>query len=249
MVKTTFIFSLVAIVAVSANAQMATNVPTSASSITGAWTDPALNHNKLLIQKTGEGNYKIIGTFKVMGTSYLYGENHKGDMFATEAKAFNIYLSYNTYNQEVEFTSTSNPEKPLIKEPGTVDSFMIHPNIQSGITEKLKFFYGPLIGSKEKAYFLLLHGGTRFSIYKRYKSELGYVSSNYIQSELREFDLQVEYFYTDTQGKGVKKLKPNAFTVTKEFKDIKDLSAVVTADDFSVNPDAAFKKAFETLNN
>jgi len=234
---------------VSVNAQMATNVPSSASSAFGAWTDPALNHNKLLIQKTGEGNYKIIGTFKVMGTSYLYGENHKGDMFAPEAKAFNIHLSYNTYNQEVEFTSTSNPEKPLIKEPGTVDSFMIHPNIQSGITVELKFFYGPLIGSKEKAYFLLLHGGTRFSIYKRYKSELGYVSSNYIQSELREFDLQVEYFYTDTQGKGVKKLKPNAFTVTKEFKDVKELSAVVTADDFSVNPDAALKKAFETLNN
>ena len=92
----------------------------------------------------------MIGTYKVVGSSYLFGEHHKGDMFAPEAKAYNIFISYNTYNQEVEFYSTGNPDKSLVREPGTLDSFIIHTNIESGITSPLKFVYGPLLGTKDK---------------------------------------------------------------------------------------------------
>jgi hypothetical protein len=246
-------------------AQMSTNVPTALSANSGSmtalpdrygnltpdsrgWTDPAQNHNKLLQQHTSEGMYKLIGAYKVIGSPFLYGEYHSADMFAPEVKAYNIFISYNTNNQEVEFYSKGNPDKSLVREPGTLDSFIIHPNIDLGIFTPLKFVYGSVLGVKDKCYFLEICKGERFSLYKRYKSELGYVSGNYIQSELRQFDLEYEYYYTDTEGKGIKKIKPNAPAVIKEFKEVKDLSAVVNTDAFTANPEEAFRKAFEYLN-
>lgn len=240
-------------------AQLATNVPVSLSANSGnmvsgqpdsrGWTDPALNHNKLLQQQTSEGMYKMIGVFKVVGSAYLFGEHNKADMFSTEAKAYNIFISYNTYNQEVEFYSTSNPDVPLVKEPGDIDSFIIQSNIGMGIVTPLKFIYGSHIGSNEKTYFQELYAGEKYSIYKRYKSELGIVSTNYVQSELRQFDLNYGYYYTDNGKKSMKKIKANASNVIKEFKSIKDLSSVATNEAFSANPDAAFIKSFDYLNN
>lgn len=247
-----------AVITNSSFAQMSTNVPVALSANSGSmvsrapdsrgWTDPALNHNKLLQNRTSEGMYKMIGAYKVVGTSFLYGEHLSADMFAPEVKAYNIFISYNTYNQEVEFFSKGNPDKSLVREPGTLDSFIIHQNIDLGIFSPLKFVYGPVLGTKDKYYFLEVCKGERFSLYKRYKSELGYVTSNYVQSELRQFDLEYEYYYTDTEGKGVKKLKPNAASVIKEFKGIKDLSGVVSVDDFTANPESAFCKALGSLN-
>ena len=212
------------------------------------WTDPALNHNKLVQQQAGDGMYKLIGPYKVVGTQFLYGEHHMGDMFSTEAKAFNIFISYNTFNQEVEFYSTSNPDRPLIKEPGEVDSFMIHQNIELEINTPLKFVYGTHLGSGDKYFYQEVYAGKQFSLYKRYKSELGYVSTNYVQSELRQFDLTFEYYYNETGKKGVKKIKPNASSVVKEFKNIKDLSVAVNSAEFDVNREESLRKAFDYLN-
>lgn len=218
------------------------------ASAQSGYMDNALNYSRLIIEKTTEGMYKLIGPYKVVGTSYLFGEKNKGDLFSADAKAWNINLSYNTYNQELEFYSSSNPDKPLIKEAGTVDSFILHQKIESGITNPIKFVYGNLIGSKDKFYFQEVCTGSRFNLYKQYKSELGYVSSNYVQSELRQFDLSYEYYYTDTETKAIKKIKPNSANVIKEFKNIKDLSGDITADDFLMNPEAAFCKVFNLLN-
>lgn len=212
------------------------------------WTDPALNHNKLLQQQAGDGVFKLIGPYKVIGSSYLFGEHHKADLFAPEAKAFNIYVSYNTYNQELEFYSSSNPNSPLVKEPGTVDSFMIHANKEAGFEHPLKFIYGAALGTKEKYFFQEICKGEFFSLYKRYKSDLGYSSSNYVQSELRQFDLQYEYYYQEKGSKSLKKIKPNSVSVVKEFKSVKDLSPDITAKDFEGNPETGFCKAFGLLN-
>lgn len=213
-----------------------------------AWTDPALNHNKLLQQQSAEGHYKIIGPYKVIGSQYLFGEHHKADMFTPEARAYNIFVSYNTYNQEVEFYSTSNPGTPLVREPGTVDSFTIHSNTELGISENLRFIYGTALGSKDKFYYQELYCGKKYSIYKRYHSDLGYVGTNLAQSELRQFDLQVDYYYTASGSKGLKKLKANAPSVIKEFRDVKDLSSFISADMFTAKPEEALRKAFISLN-
>lgn len=211
------------------------------------WTDPALNHNKLL-QQTVDGVYKLIGPYKVIGNPYLFGEHHKADLYAPDAKAFNIYISYNTYNQELEFFSSSNPNTPLVREPGTVDSFVLQANKEIGIDHPLKFVYGAALGTRDKNYFQEVCSGPYFSLYKRYTSDLGYSSSNLAQSELRQFDLQYEYVYLEKGGKSLKKLKPNSVSVVKEFKETADLSRVVAPQDFEGNPEPAFCKAFQVLN-
>jgi hypothetical protein len=214
-----------------------------------AWTDPALNHNRLIQNQNGDGKVKLIGPYKVKGSSELYGEYHKADLFAPEVKAYNIYISYNTYNQEVEFYSTSNPNQPLIREPGTLDSFVILEDSSIGIAKSLKFIYGSHLDAKEKSYFLELYSGKRFSLYKRYKSDLGYVSSNIGETELRQFDLLYDYFYVDHEKKGIKKLKANPSVIVNEFKKAKDLSAVIDNEAFSLNQEYSMLKAFEALNN
>jgi hypothetical protein len=211
--------------------------------------DPALGHNRLLREKTGgEGFFRQIGPYKVKGSPYLFGGKIKGDMFSIEAKAYNIYLSYDTYDQNVGFFSTSNPDQALVKEPGDIDSFILHANPELLIHTPAKFIYGPHLGSKEKVYFQEIYAGPKYSVYKKYKSDLGIVSDNYIQSELRQFDLLVEYVYTDSEKK-MKKIKPNAFAVTKEFKKVKDLSGLITDEIFAANTEEAFRKTFEYLNN
>ena len=211
------------------------------------WTDPALNHNRLL--QNSEGLVKLIGPYKVVGSSFLFGERNKGDMFSTEAKAFNVFLSYNTYNQEVEFYSTSNPGKSLVREAGTLDSFTFHANTELGITTPLKFIYGSILGVKEKQYYQEIYAGSSYSLYKRYKSDLGYNSTNLAQSELRQFDLLTDYYYSTAGAKGLKKIKPNAPAFIKEFKEVKDLSAVITAEAFTSNPEDAMRKAMGIVND
>lgn len=212
-------------------------------------SDLALNHNRLIREKTGDGVYKLIGTYKVVGTSFLFGEKNKANLFSIEANAFNIHLSYNTYNQEVEFYSSSNPDKPLVKKTAEVDSFFLLPNIELGIVTPLKFVYGSHLHSNDKMYFQEIYAGQNFGIYKRYKSELDYVSSNYVQSELRQFELTCEYYYTDIAAKTINKIKPNASSVIKAFKKVKDLSGIITNEEFTANQDNAFIKAFTALNN
>jgi hypothetical protein len=214
-----------------------------------AWTDPALSHNALLRERLGEGSYTLIGTFKVKGTPFLFGQRHNADLFSSTENASNIDISYNTYTQEVEFYSTANPTSPLVKEPGQLDSFTIKANIESNITTDLKFVYGSVLGSKDKAYFQVVEAGSNYTLYKSYRSELGLDESNYSQPELRQFDLNYEYYYYNHSTKTLKKLKKNPNAIQKEFKSVKDLTTVLTPEEFTINHEVALKKAFIQLNS
>jgi hypothetical protein len=213
------------------------------------WSDPAMNHNALLRDKLGDGVYVLIGTYKVMGSPYLFGQRRNADLFTPKEKAYNLNINYNTYNQEVEFYSTSNPAAPLIKEAGEVDSFTLKQDLESGITKDLKFVYGAQIGSTEKAYFQVLQTGSRYSLYKRYKSDLGYPSGNYGQADIRQFDLFSDYFYYDAETKKLKKVKLNLSSIIKEFKSTKDVTPVANSDAFSANPEGTLIKVINYLNS
>ncbi|HEV7781637.1 MAG TPA: hypothetical protein VGO58_10235 [Chitinophagaceae bacterium] len=209
--------------------------------------DPALRHNRLLQERAGEGMLTQVGAFKVKGNPNIFGGKNKGDMFAAGTKAYNIFLSYNTYNQELGFYSTSNPAQALYKVPGEVDSFVLHADKEAGIENPVKFIYGSHIGSKDKAYYQEVYSGKNYSIYKKYTSELGYVSSSYSQSDLRQFDLVAEYFYAGSDKK-LKKIKAGTANVVKEFKGVKDLSGLIADDAFTLNADEAFRKVFDYIN-
>lgn len=210
---------------------------------TVGWVDPAMGHNRLIREQTGDGVYKLVGPYKVIGSSYLFGDRNKGNMYAAEATAVNIQLGYNTYNQELEFYSGENINKPLVKLPGEVDSFMFQANKSVGLTQDLSFIYGKHLGSNEKAYFQKIAAGPKAGIYKRYKADVGYVSSNYVQSELRQFDLLFDYFIYNSNTKTLKKLKNNAGSLQKELAVFGEVSSVLNADSFSANPDEAIGKA------
>ncbi len=210
------------------------------------YTDPAIAHNKLLVN---DGVYQLVGQFKVKGSSYLLGQKISANVFSQSEKAWNIFVSYNTYNQEVEFYSTSNPAVPLVKEAGTLDSFVIAPDVKAERFMPWKFIYSTHLGETDKAYYLEIFSGANYSLYKRYKAQLDYDNSNLGQSELRIFEITFEYFYSKPGTKGLKKLKPGVSNLIKEFKDVKDLNTVVDKTVFSANPEVEMRKAFRELNN
>jgi hypothetical protein len=74
------------------------------------------------------------------------------------------------------------------------------------------------------------------------------VSTNYVQSELRQFDINYDYYYTDAQKPGLKKLKKNGDGIKKEFKTVRDLSVVAELSDYALNPEEVLQKVFMELN-
>jgi hypothetical protein len=233
-------------VAISANS----NTMVSRAPDSRGWTDPALNHNRLLQQQTGDGVYMLVGPYKVVGSPYLFGEHRKGDMFTPDAKAWNIYLSYNTYNQELSFYSSSNPAQPLVREPGTVDSFFLQTDTAVGIRTGQLFVSSASLGvkEKEKGYFLVLYRGPQYSLYKRYKSELGFVQTNITQPDLRQFDLVYDYYYAAPDVKGLRRFKATVAGLEKEFGKTRDLSGILTGDAFVQDPEACMRRVFTLLN-
>jgi len=212
-----------------------------------SYFDPAQMYNRLVIEK-GNGTYQQIKNFRVTGTSFLYGEKNKGSMYASNESGNNILLTYDTYSQNVDFYPSSGTGPALTKEPGTLDSFVINKKPEAMLENDIKFVYGSIVGSKDKAYFQVVSKGKKVSLYKKYNAELGMVTTNYIQSELRQFNILVEYFYADSTGKIVKKLKISPKTLVKEFVLIKDLSAIINDDDLTANRENELIRLFEEMN-
>ena len=93
-----------------------------ASSQRNVYTD----HNKLVQNKAENGGYYLIGPYKVQGNPYYVKESVLGAMFSPGETARNVHLRYDMYNQNIEFITTANPDQPLMKEPGEIDSFTLY---------------------------------------------------------------------------------------------------------------------------
>jgi len=212
-----------------------------------AYFDPAQAYNKLVIEK-GNGSYTRVNNYKVTGTSFLYGEKNKGDIFSKTEKGLDILLSYDTYNQNIYFFPTASGGVSFTKEPSTVDSFTIKKNSNTSLEEDILFVYGSILGSSEKSYFQVVSNGKRVNLYKKYSSELGLVTTNIMQSDLRQFNIFADYYYTDSTNKSIKKLKLSARNIAKEFATIKDLSSFINSDELTVNKEKELSRIFEELN-
>lgn len=212
-----------------------------------AYFDAAQAYNKLLVER-GNGSYMRVDQYKVVGTPFFLGEKHKGHLFAKGETAHNILLSYNTYNQELSFYSSGNPDNALVKTPQLVDSFVLKQNLSKEIDEDIVFINGRFIGGDEKSFYRLMHKGAQYSLYKKYKTTLGIVSTNYVQSDLRQFDLASEYYYYSPGMQELKKLKPQLYALQKEFNAIKDVTKTISKEELSINHDKGMRQVFAYLN-
>ena len=146
-----------------------------------SYFDAAQSYNRLLIEKN-TGTYQRISNYKVIGTSYLFGELNTGDIHSKNESAAKILVKYNTYTQEVEFSYSTN-FATFLKEPGTLDSFLINKNESAGFSKDLYFINANLLGSTTHNYYQVVTKGEKVNLYKKYFSELGIVSTDYVQAD------------------------------------------------------------------
>lgn len=212
-----------------------------------SYFDAAQAYSRLVLE-TNPAAVTRVDHYKVIGSPFLYGPRMVGNLFAKGETAFNITLSYDTYHQQVEFYSSANPTTPLIKDPGAIDSFSFASNVEVGILQGLKFYSGQTLGRKDDFnFYQLMYEGEKYSLYKKYYSTLGIVSTNILQSDLKQFELQFEYAYKPIGGE-LKRLKPVYFQVSKELKPMIDVREIVEPQVYSANPDLALLKIFAAID-
>lgn len=214
-----------------------------------SYMDPAAAYQRILLETNDKSSYQQVGTYKVIGSPFLFGAKLKGDVYTNKERAENITLSYNTYNQQVE-AYQANQDKPIVLAAKSVDSFFLRASASKGFKEDLLFINIKLLDSSSNKFFVqLVAPGKRFALFKAYRSDLGYVSTNYVQSELRQFDLSFEYYFIDTNKPGIKKLKVTPNNLTKLFSEIADISAFTGSDEFKTDPEYTLKNIFAALNH
>jgi hypothetical protein len=211
-----------------------------------AYTDPAQAYNKIVLDNHGNVNeYTRIGSFKVQGTQMLYGGKQKGTVYTPSGTGNNVTLSYDTYYQRLEILHGE--QNVMMKEAKEVDSFSITVKINEA-EQQLNFINASQLKPGSNFFLQEVVTGGRFRLYKKYISELGMVSTNYIEPGLRQFDLNYEYYYVDTNAKELKRLKPNINSIVKEFKAMKDVTPLLDKENFNYNPEVAMIKVFVELN-
>ena len=190
-------------------------------------------------------SYIRVGNFRVQGSPYLFNSNVQGYLFLGQKKGAQVQLAYDTYGQQLEFYRPDNGEVGT-KQLNEIDSFYI---ISDGkaVKENLFFVNARVIDPSKKYFLQQLLDGDKFSLYKLNKSSLQIVNDNYIESDLREFANDQEYFYLEAGKKTLKKFKPNLRSVKNEFTQA-DISTMLTDEELSADTDQALKKFFTYLN-
>ena len=207
-----------------------------------------LNQNKTPKNSKPLIGYYQIGGFRVKGNPYYREEFILGDIYSKTEIAKNIYLRFDIYYQNVEFISSGNPNQILVKEPGDLDSFLLYKKEKKEIVEDIKFVYATTIGATDRSYYASLCRGTKYSLYKKYFSELVVPLDPTGRADSRLFETQTEYWYKNELTKEFKKINASVAAVKKEFSDIKDLSEVLKGANMFSKTDDAMVKAFVSLN-
>jgi len=219
-----------------------------ASSQALSYLDPASAFLRIYLEKGSEGTYQQIGNFKVIGTSYLFGEKLKGGIYTKTEKSEHVELGYNTYNQSLDVKL--NGVQSITKKAAEVDSFVIYANNSEFIKNDLLFYSSALVSPKAKdGFYQVISTGSKYNLYKGYTAALDIVSTNYIQSDLRQFTLEYNFYYTDNSTKDFKKLKLSKKKIVDEMKSKMDVSIFLDEEELDKNPGIALKKVFNALNN
>ena len=213
-----------------------------------SYLDPASAFLRIYLEKGSEGTYQQIGNFKVIGTSYLFGEKLKGGIYTKTEKSEHVELGYNTYNQSLDVKL--NGVQSITKKAAEVDSFIIYANNSEFIKNDLLFYSSALVSPKAKdGFYQVISTGSKYNLYKGYTAALDIVSTNYIQSDLRQFTLEYNFYYTDNSTIDFKKLKLSKKKIVDEMKSKMDVSIFLDEEELDKNPEIALKKVFNALNN
>lgn len=210
--------------------------------------DPGQAFLRMAIEKGGIETFQRMGNYKVLGTSFLFGPGQVGDIYFKNGHAKNVFVSYDTYKQLLA-VNTDDAGKALVKQLNDLDSFTLKATNNSVFKIDLHFINASQLDATQKAFFQKVVTGPRFNLYKAYKSDFGYVQSEQLNTEYRQFELLVEYFYTDIKTPGLKKLKTASNAVKKEFKNIKDVSAIADHEDYDKALELNLIKVFEVINH
>ncbi len=208
--------------------------------------DPAVAYSRVLLEKGGKGTYIRVGNFKVTGSPYIYSETLKGDVYHSGKIAKDVVYKINNYAKELQI-ATDVPGQVFLVSIDDLDSLLLPAAKNEFLTADLKFVSSKTIDKSKKLFLQELQKGARFTLYKSYNTEINIPSDNYAQTDLREFNLVVEYYYTDVQDPGVlKSVKPNKKWLAKSFK---DNNAVEILENVSLtgNMDLALGKFFNFL--
>ncbi len=215
-----------------------------------SYVDPAIAYQRIMVEKGQEGTYQQLGNFKVIGTSFLFGEQLGGNAYAGNEKSSNIKLGYNMYNQTVELYINGSNLK-IIKTPSEIDSFLISQHSSDFVKEDMHFVSSKSISNiKIKDCFLqVLYKGKNNSLYKFYTATLDYVSTNYIQSELRQFGTAFTYYLFDEKKGELKKIKLTRKKLMEEFSSITGIETAVSDEEFDKQPEQTSVKILSFINN
>lgn len=199
-----------------------------------SFIDPALAYNKIIGEKGSKGTYQNIGAFKVIGSPYIYSETLVGDVYHNGKVAKDVVYKINNYSKQLQI-ATDVPGQYFMVSISDLDSLVLPANKNEFLKADLTFLSSKSIDNKKNLFLEQLQKGSRFTLYKTYSTELVIPSDNYIQSDLREFKLEVEYYYTDDKMPGtLNPIKANKKALIKNFR---ETNAAEVLDNISLNGD------------
>lgn len=208
-----------------------------------SFTDPAQQYNRLLIENNS-GKYYQIQNFKVIGTPYLYGGGNDGKVYTAKQSEGNI--NYNTFNQQVECV-TEGKAAPEILDINSADSFLITVKTDM-FNGELKFVNASKWNFKNKFFIQEVAKMVNYTLYKKFFSSLEIVTTNYIQSDLRQFQLNFEYYYLENNKLELKKLKTTENGLKSEFSTKKNCIGNFDFSTITYEKENVLKSFFQVLD-
>lgn len=191
----------------------------------GTGLDPAQVFNLLQIQRN-ENKYYRIGNFKVTGTPYLFGEEQTGNLYTVGGSMKRVNVRYNIYSQEVETTTENSEGKILSINIADIDSFFLVANANH--SNDLKFINKKFFQTKDRGFLLEVFVGSLYTLYKVYKGTLEILTTNYAESEAREFAVNYNFYYTQLGSKEIILLKNSESFLKKEFSFKQDIGSFLS---------------------
>jgi hypothetical protein len=203
-----------------------------------SYSDPAVMYNRILAE-SGNGTYTQIGTYRVVGNQFLNGGKLESIVFSDSSKKANQLLtSYDTYYQQLYvYEITTKQQITLLN----VDSFMVTLPTKKVLTMVNTKFYN----FKKKGFFQVVLNNENITLLKYYSTKLGFSSTNYVQPELREFDLSYTYYYYDAKTKTLEELPSYYSKIEKKLSSKVNIGNYVSKNAYNLNVEESLITIFK----